>query len=144
MGVTGSRRHLEVNGPSVQRLWLQKTLAPGLRRKAKPVMTNKLGRAPWRWNLQMCSLSVSRNKSRCGVHIEFHYSSAQRCQVSLFIGADRGRGTKDPGYELCAVHREQMLSKASFTHLSDSLSLLSESKLLRFSPFSFSPHFTPP
>ena len=87
--------------------------------------------------------SASRNKSRRGVHIEFHDSSARRSQVSLCIGVVRVRGTKDPGYKLGAVHGEQMLSKAGFTHLSDSLSLLSESKLLRFPPFSFSLHNKP-
>lgn len=103
--------------------------------EAKPVMTNKLERGTRRWNLQMCSLSASRHKSRRGVQIEFHYSFARRCQGSLFIGAGQGRRTKDPLYELCAVHAwEQMLSKVSFTHLSDSLSPLSVSKLLRFPP----------
>lgn len=68
----------------------------------------------------MCSLSASRHKSGCGVQIELHYSFAQQRQGSLFIGAGRGRRTKDPLYELCAVHGEQMLGKVSLTHLSDS------------------------
>lgn len=107
-----------VNSPLTQRLRLPETLAQSPQMKAKPVMTNKLGRPTRRWNLQMCSPSASRNKSRCGVQIEFHYSSAQQCQGSLFIGAGRGRRTKDPLYELCAVHGEQMLSKALFLHTS--------------------------
>lgn len=141
----GSRRHLEVNGPLKQVPVLPETLGErkALRWKSKPVMTNKLEEATRRRNLQMCLLPASRNKSCCGVQIEFHYSSAHWCQSSLFTGEVRGRQTKDPLYELNIVHGEQMLSKASFTHLSDSLSPLSESKQLRFLSFSSGLHFTP-
>lgn len=66
-----------VTSPLTQRLRLPETLAQSPQMKAKPVMTNKLGRPTRRWNLQMCSPSASRNKSRCGVQIEFHYSSAK-------------------------------------------------------------------
>ncbi|RCU34841.1 hypothetical protein DVA81_18690, partial [Acinetobacter baumannii] len=87
-----------LSSPLAQRLGLPETLAQNPHAKAKPVMTNKLGRATQRWNLQMCSLSASRHKSGCGVQIELHYSFAQQRQGSLFIGAGRGRRTKDPLY----------------------------------------------
>lgn len=132
-----------VNSLLTPRLRLPETLAQNPHMKAKPVMTNKLGPATQRWNLQMCSLSASRHKSRCGVQIELHYSFARQRHGSLFIGAGRGRRTKDPLYEVCAVHGEQMLGKVSFTHFSASLSPLSVSKLLRFQPFCSSLHCTP-
>ncbi len=133
-----------VDSPLTQRLWLPETLAQNPQMKAKPVMTNKLGRATQRWNLQMCSLSASRHKSRRGVQIELHYSFAQQRQGSLFIGAGRGRWTKDPLYELCAIHGEQMLGKVNFTHLNDFLSPLSVNELLRFPPFCSSQHYNSP
>lgn len=106
-------------------------------------MTNKLERGTRRWNLQMCSLSASRHKSRRGVQIEFHYSFARRCQGSLFIGAGQGRRTKDPLYELCAEHAwEQMLSKVSFTHLNDSLSPSISEQTAQISTIVLRPHCT--
>lgn len=124
-----------VNSPLMQRLWLPETLAQNPQMKAKPVMTNKLGRTTRRWNLQMCSLSASRHKSRCGAQIELHYSFAQQHQGSLFIGAGQGRRTKDPLYELCActctadarqgeIYTPQWLLKASIREQTSQISTI--------------------
>lgn len=87
----GTWRTETARSPLTRRRWLPETLVRRAQRpqmKAKPIMTNKLGRATRRWNLQMRSLSASRNKSCCGVRIEFHCSSARHWRGSLFIGAD--------------------------------------------------------
>lgn len=120
---------------------LPETLARTSLMKAKPRVTYKLGQATWRWNLQTCWLSTSRH---CGVQIELHYSFARQRQGSLFTWAGLGRWTKEPLYELCALHGDQMLCWGSFSHANDSLSPLSVSTLLRFPPFCCSLHSTLP
>lgn len=73
-----------------RRLWLPETLAQNSQKNTKLLMTNKLGRATLRWNLQMCSLPVSRHKSLCSVQIELHYSFARQRYGSIFIRAGHG------------------------------------------------------
>lgn len=87
------------------------------------------------------------------LHPEIKAAVASRLSFITHLGSGARalpfHWTKDPLYELAAVHGEQMLSKAYlffvfFAHLSDSLSPLSVSKLLRFPPLSPALHFTLP